>query len=65
MMFEVLQVPLGCRVKLPSAVLIEIAEDVIRVGQVFNLALLHLCAGTEGKLEEGLVWTKMFLRLGG
>jgi len=35
------------------------------MGQVLHLALLHLWAGIEGKMDEGLVWTKMFLRLGG
>ena len=56
------EVLLGCRVKLPSAVLIEIVGDVIRMGHVLHLAVLHLWAGTEGKWDEGLVWTKMFLR---
>jgi len=32
--------------------------------QVLHLALLHLWARTEGKWDEELVWTRMFLRLG-
>jgi len=54
----------GCRVKLPPVMLIEMVGDVIRMGQVLHLALLHLWAGTEGKWDEGLVWIRMFLKTG-
>jgi len=42
-------------VKLPSAVQIEIDGDIIRMGQVLHLSLLHLWVGTKGKWDEGIV----------
>jgi len=50
---------------LPPTVLIEIDKDGKWMGQVLYVTLLHLWAGTEGKRDEELVWTKMFLSLGG